>query len=210
MRTLALVLGLATSLLGDMSAEGVLPVTKSPDLPKQAARLIVAPAVIFPKLVTTPKDFTAKTVYMTVAANLYIENCGTTPITIPTRISPDGKPMESWTHGPDGDSRGVYFRATYNTHGGKKVQPSPVAFEPVTLQPGEQAQVGHWAPQDGYRDTLPDELRYVTFTYEVADDLAARFGWWAGNLEAKTNFVEILKKFRGDRSSTEATANNPK
>jgi hypothetical protein len=206
MRNLALTYILTAALIGNVSADEAPPKVKSPDEKKPTARLTVSASVMFPKLVTTPKDFTAKTLYMCVAARLYIENCGATPITIPTRMAPDGKPTgESWTHDTEGDSRRVFFHAEYPTRGGKKIQPSPVAFEPVTLQPGEQALVGKWDPQEGYRDTLPGELRNVTFTYGVPEDLAARFGWWSGELEVKVDFIETHEKFRGDHSWTEAT-----
>jgi hypothetical protein len=148
-------------------------------------RLVVEPAVIFAKLVEAPKDNAR---YMTAGAGLYIENCGTTSVTIPTRIAP----CEIESMGPQGESRVICYAFFYEKRHGKNIQPAPDAYGPVTLQPGEQTQIGNWQPQKMFRDALPAYLNNVTFVFQVADDLAARFRWWSGKLEVRCDFSQQL------------------
>jgi len=177
--------------------------TCSPFAEEAAAqiRLSVDPFVTVPKLVAAPQDGRWP---LLVGARLYVENCGSVPITIPTHFPPDGRPsVVSQTGDPENGNRGVWYAATLDKREGKAVQPSPQAFEPVTLQPGEQALVAVWRADDPIFKPLPGEFHDVTFGFRVSKELADKFGWWAGEVEQQVDFFERKKR---SNQSSEPTA----
>ncbi|HLP01871.1 MAG TPA: hypothetical protein VK163_07590 [Opitutaceae bacterium] len=104
-----------------------------------------------------------------------LENCGITPITIPTitsQISESG----------GGNSRTTNFYFSSESFRQFKLVGSPVAYQPVTLAPGESTMLPIHA------ELVADESRERTIcdyvTFHVSADLGKRNGWWTGTLTA--------------------------
>jgi hypothetical protein len=102
----------------------------------------------------------------------FVTNVSGTAITIPTTT--DGTEAMSWsiTGGP----RSTFgFSIGAHEIGKLKVIPSPYRLSPVTLQPGESAELPLIRS-----NTYRDGAKTVKITYSVDKSYAERFGWWSG------------------------------
>ncbi len=105
-----------------------------------------------------------------------IQNVSEHPITLPTSTH-SGRPT-SWGRGAGEEFARFSIGPLHN--GDRKFVVSPVKYCVITLKPGE------WTELPLYEAQLfsPDQVKCARLIYEVEPEIAAEFGWWAGELEA--------------------------
>ncbi len=103
-----------------------------------------------------------------------VTNLGDAPVTIPTHSYSDG--VDGWVEGEG--KVGIIFSIGFGSVGDHKLVPSPLRFFPVTLQPGESAELP-------LVHVTRREEKTVEVTFAVDEDYARRHGWWFGRLKKK-------------------------
>jgi len=103
-----------------------------------------------------------------------VTNVSDKPVTIPTSSYSGG--VDGWASGHL--NIGIFFSIGFDQVGKYRLVPAPTRFHPVTLLPGESAELPVTHP------TL-DQNKTVEVTFAVDRDYAERFGWWYGCLQKK-------------------------
>ena len=139
----------------------------SPMFGEVSLRLIATPAMVISGAHTEAQ--------IPVFGDVFIENCGSETVTIPT-----------WVPGPDGTSGSsigagaamILYRFAFKTNCERKLIPSEAAFHTVRLAPGERTQLPTW-----HLDVLEDKKLDVRVVYKVEKDIGDHFGWWTGTIQ---------------------------
>lgn len=139
----------------------------SPAFGEASLRLIATPAMVISGADTETR--------IPVFGHVFIENCGSEVVTIPT-----------WVPGPDGTSGSstgaglavILYRFVFKKDGERRLIPSEAAFHTVRLAPGERTQLPTW-----HIDVLKDKKIDIRVVYSVEKDIGDRFGWWTGTIQ---------------------------
>jgi len=108
-----------------------------------------------------------------------ITNISDKPVTVPTNSYSGGS--DGWVTG--GEYIAMFFTIGFGKLGKYKLVPSPSRHFPVTLEPGESAELPVMHPRRHAEKS-------IKVYYTVDEDYAARFGWWSGTLKKEVTIGE--------------------
>ena len=133
-------------------------------------RLVASPA--------TTISGTEDDAHYEVSGRVFLENCGTIEIIVPTRTRRIGPTSSSSSR----NLEAYKYEFDFEIFNERRVIPSEAAFHPVKLAPGEQTELAPWKQRFRQGDATAGK---VLILYVVEQDLASRFGWWSGDLRCE-------------------------